>query len=88
LPVVVFVYETWSVTLRHEHRLKVFHNSFLKKIFRSEFEDLSGDCKMLHNGKLHGLYFTINITRATSSRLTRNAGHVERMGERTGAYRV
>lgn len=82
------VYETWSLTLTYEHGLKVFHNGLLKKIFRPKSEELTGDCKVLHNERLHELNFTRNITRAISSRLTRSVGHVERMVERIGAYRI
>jgi hypothetical protein len=54
----------------------VFHNRVLKKIFRPKSEELTDDCKMLHNEKLHHLYSTRNITRQNSSRLIRSAGHV------------
>jgi len=74
-------YETWSLTLKYEHRLKACHNRVLKKILRAKCEELTGDCKTLRNGKLLDLYSTRNITRTISSRLTRSAGHVARMGK-------
>ena len=40
-PVVLYGFETWFVTLREEHRLKVFENGMLRKIF--------GQCRGLHN---------------------------------------
>jgi hypothetical protein len=64
------------------------HNRVLKKIFRPKSEESTGDCKMLHNGKLHDLYSSRNINREVSSRLTRIAGNVARRGERTDANRV
>jgi hypothetical protein len=33
LPVVLYACETWSLTLREEHRLKVFENRMLRRIF-------------------------------------------------------
>jgi hypothetical protein len=39
LPVVLFGYETWSLTLREEHRLRVFENRVLRKIFGPKREE-------------------------------------------------
>jgi hypothetical protein len=36
LPVVLYWCETWSLTLRKEHRLRVFENRVLRRIFFSE----------------------------------------------------
>jgi len=66
----------------------MFHNGVLKNIFRPRSEKLTGDCKMLQNERLHDLNCTRIITLEISSRLTRSVGHVERMVERTGVYRV
>jgi hypothetical protein len=41
LPVVVYGYETWSVTLREEHRLRVFENRVLRKISGPEREEVT-----------------------------------------------
>jgi hypothetical protein len=38
LPVVLYGCETWSLTLREEHRLRVFENSVLRKIFGPKME--------------------------------------------------
>jgi hypothetical protein len=62
LPVVLYGCETWSVTLREEHRLKVFENRVLRKIFGPEREE-DGLCKKLHNDELQSLYSSPNIVR-------------------------
>jgi hypothetical protein len=49
-------------------------------------EDVS--CRKLHNDDLHDLYSSPNIVRVIKSRRMRWAGHVARMGERKGAYRI
>jgi hypothetical protein len=42
----------------------------------------------LHNDELHSLYSSSNIVRVIKSRRMRWAGHVERMGDGKGVYRV
>jgi hypothetical protein len=76
LPVVLYGCETWSLTLREEHRLRVFENRVLK-IFGPEREE-DGLWRKLHNYE-HSLP---NIVRVIKSRRMRWAGHVARMGER------
>jgi hypothetical protein len=87
LPVVLYGCETWSLTLGEEHRLRVFENRVLRKIFGPKREE-DGSRRKLHNDELHGLYSLPNIVRAIKSRRMRWAGHVARMGEGRGAYRV
>jgi hypothetical protein len=48
--------ETWSLTLREEHRLRVFENRVLRRIFGPKRDDVMGDWRKLHNEKLHNLY--------------------------------
>jgi hypothetical protein len=87
LPVALYGCETWSLTLGEEHRLGVFENSMLRKIFGPKrVED--GSLRKLHNDELHSLYSSPNIVRVIKSRRMRWAGHVARMGEGRGAYRV
>jgi hypothetical protein len=62
LPVVLYGCETWSLTLREEHRLKVFENRLLTKIFGPKKEE-DGSWRKLHNDELHSLYFSSNIVR-------------------------
>jgi hypothetical protein len=78
LLVVLYVCETWSLTLGEEHRLKVFENRVLRKIFGPKREE-DGSCKKLHNDDLHDLYSSPNIVRVIKSRRVRWAGHVARM---------
>jgi hypothetical protein len=79
LPVVLYGCETWSLTLREEHRLRVFENSVLGKIFGPKREE-DGSWRKLRNDELHSLYSSPNIVRVIKSRI-RWTGHVARMGE-------
>jgi hypothetical protein len=63
LPVVLYEYETWSFTLREEHRLRVFENRVVRRIFGSKRDKVTGDLRKLHDEELHGLYCSINIIR-------------------------
>jgi hypothetical protein len=75
LPVVLYGCETWSLTLREDHRLRVFENRVLRRIFGPKREE-DGSWRKLRNDELH------------KSRRMRWTGHVARMGEGTGVYRV
>jgi hypothetical protein len=55
LPVVLYGSETWSLTLREEHRLKVFENRVLRRIFGPKREE-DGSWTKLHNDEIHSLY--------------------------------
>jgi hypothetical protein len=56
LPVVLYGCETWSVTLREKHRLRVFENRVLRKIFGSKRDGVTGEWRRLHNEELNDLY--------------------------------
>jgi hypothetical protein len=84
---VLYGCETWSLTLREEHRLRVFENRVLRRIFGPKRE-VHGSWRKLHNDELHSLYSSPNIVRVIKSRWMRWAGHVARMGEGRGVYRV
>jgi hypothetical protein len=86
--VVLYGCETWSLTLREEHRLRVFENRVLRRIFGLKRDEVMGDWRKLHNEELHNLYSSPNIIRMIKSRRMRWAGHVERMGETRNAYRI
>ncbi|KAJ4436577.1 hypothetical protein ANN_16610 [Periplaneta americana] len=88
LPVVLYGCETWTLTLREEHRLKVFENKVLRKIFGAKRDEVTGEWRKLHNTELHALYSSRDIIRNLNSRRLRWAGHVARMGESRNAYRV
>jgi hypothetical protein len=56
LPVVLYVCETWSLTLREEHRLRVFKNRVLRRIFEPKRDEVTGEWRRLHNEELYDLY--------------------------------
>jgi hypothetical protein len=72
LPVVLYGYETWSLTLREKHRVRVFENRVLRRIFGPRRDEVTGEW---HNEELHILYSS-NIIRQTKSRRLRWTGHV------------
>ncbi|KAJ4442368.1 hypothetical protein ANN_03954 [Periplaneta americana] len=88
LPVLLCGCETWTITLREEHRLSVFENKVLRKIFGAKRDEVTGEWRKLHNTELHALYSSPDIIRNLKSRRLRWAGHVARMGESRNAYRV
>jgi hypothetical protein len=81
LPVVLYGCETWSLTLREEHRLRMFENRVLRRIFGPKRDEVTGEWRKLHNEELHILYSSPNIIRQIKSRRIRWAGHVACMGE-------
>jgi hypothetical protein len=87
LSVVLYGYGTWSLTFREEHGLRVFENRVLRKIFGPKREE-DGSWRKLHNDELHSLHSSPNIIRVIKARRLRWAGHVTRMGEGRGVYRV
>jgi hypothetical protein len=74
--------ETWSLTLKEEHRLWVFENRVLRRIFGPKRDEVTGEWRKLHNEELRDLYFSPSIIRIIKSRWMRWAGHVVRMGRR------
>jgi hypothetical protein len=72
--VVLCGYETWSLTLREEHRLRVFKNRVLRRIFGPNRDEVTGGWRNLHNEELHGLYSSPSIVRVIKARRMRWAG--------------
>jgi hypothetical protein len=81
LRVILHGCETWSLSLREEHRLRVFENRVLRRIFGPKRDEVTGRWTKLHSGELHNLYSSPDIIRQIKSRRIRLAGHVARMGE-------
>jgi hypothetical protein len=88
LPVVLYGCETWSLTFRDEHRLRVFENRVLRNIFGLKRDEVIGGWRKLHNKELHNLYSSPSIIRIIKSRRMRWVGHVARMGEKRNACRI
>jgi hypothetical protein len=88
LPVVLYGCQTWTLTLREEHRLSVFENRVLRRIFGPKRDELTGGWRKLHNEELHGLYSSPSIIRVIKARRLRWVGHVASMGEVRGAYNI
>jgi hypothetical protein len=82
LPVVLHGSETWSLTLREEHRLREFENTMLRRIFRQKNEGVAGVWRKLHNEERHNFYSSLSIIRMIKSRRKEWAGHVECMERR------
>jgi len=73
--------------LREERKLRVLENMVLR-IFGSRRDEGTGELRRLHNEELNDLYSSPNIVRVIKSRRIRWVGHVARMGEERGVYRV
>jgi hypothetical protein len=79
---VLYGCETWSLKLREEHRLRVFENRVLMKLFGPKRDEVTGEWRKLHNEELRDLYSSPSIIRIIKSRRMGWAGHVARMGRR------
>jgi hypothetical protein len=88
LPLVLYGCEIWSLTLREEHRLRVFENRVLRRIFGAKRDEVTGEWRKLHNEELHNLCSSPDIIRQVKSRRMSWAGHVARMGEKRKMYKV
>jgi len=60
----------------------------LRRIFGPRRDEVTGEWRRSHNEKLNDLYSSPNIVRVIKSRRKRWTGHVARMGEGRGVYRV
>jgi hypothetical protein len=86
--VILYGGETWSLTLREEHRLRVFENKVLRRIFGPKRDEMMGGWRKPHNEELHDLYCSPSIVRIIKSRRMRWAGHLARIGEKRNVYRL
>jgi hypothetical protein len=72
LPVVLYGCETWSLTSREEHKLRV-----LRRIFGLKRDEVMGGLRKLHNEELHNWYSLPNTIRMMKSRRMRWARNLE-----------
>ena len=88
LPVVLYICETWSLTLREECRLKIFENRILRKIFGSK-RDVIRERRKLHSEELHR-FFAVHLILdwMVKSRRLRWVGHLARMEEGRRAFKT
>jgi hypothetical protein len=88
LPVVLYGCETWSLTLREEHRLRVFEKRLLRRVVGPQGDEVTAEWRKLHNEELNDLYSLPNIVRVVKSRRMRWTWHVARMWEEGGVHRL
>ena len=88
LPVVLSGCETWLLTLGEECRLKVCENRVLSRIFEPKRDEVTREWRKLHNEELNYLYSSPSIVWVIKSRRMSWVGHIPRMGEQRGMYRV
>jgi hypothetical protein len=74
--------------IREEHKLGVFENRVLRRIFGPKRDEVVGGWRKLHKEELHDLYSSPSTTRIIKSRRMRWAGHAARMGEKRNMYRL
>jgi hypothetical protein len=86
LPFVLYGCETWSLTFREEHMLRVFKNRQLRMIFGHKRDEVMGEWRRLHKKELHNLCSSPNIIEMINSRM-RWAGQVAHTEDRRCAYR-
>jgi hypothetical protein len=77
----------WSLTLREDHKLRVFENRVLGRIFGPNRDGMPGGWRKLHNEELRNLYSSPSIIRIIKSRM-RWVRHVARMREKMNVYRL
>ena len=65
-----------------------FENRVLRSVFGPKRDEVTGEWRKIHNEELSDLYSLPNIVRMVKSRRMRWAGHVVRMGQGRGVYRV
>jgi hypothetical protein len=64
LPIVLYGCETFSLTLREEHRLRMLENRVLRGVFAPKWEKVAGGWRRLHDEELHNLYASPNFIKA------------------------
>ena len=68
--------------------MRVFENRVLRNVFGPKMDEVTGEWRELHNDDLNDLCCSLSVIRVIKSRRMKWAGHVARIGERKGVYRV
>jgi hypothetical protein len=76
LPVILYGCEIWSLTLREEHKLRVFENRVLRSISGPKTDEVTVGWRKLHNEEFCDLYSSPSVIRMIKSRRLKRAGHV------------
>jgi hypothetical protein len=71
-----------------EHRLRVFENRVLSKIFGPKRDEVTGEWRKLHYEELRNLLSSPSIIRIIKSRRNKWAAYAARMGENRNAYKL
>jgi hypothetical protein len=87
-PVRKFMPETWSLTLREEHRLRVFENWMLRRTFGPKRDELAGGWIHLHNVDLHNLDSSPSTVRMIKSSCMGCTGHVAQMRAKRNTCKI
>jgi hypothetical protein len=69
--------ESLSLTLREKHRVRVFENRVLRRIFGPKRDEVARGWRKLHDEELQNLYSSPSIIRMIELRRVRWAGHRE-----------
>ena len=80
MPVVLYVCETWSLTLREERRLRVFENRVLWRICGPKRDEVTAEWRKIHKEELNDLYSSPSIVQVIISRRMEWAEHLARLG--------
>ena len=78
----LYGFETWSLTLREERRLREFEDRVMRRIFVTKRVEVTGEWRKLHNEELNDLYSSPSIIRVIKKNRLRWAGHVARVRRR------
>jgi hypothetical protein len=88
LLVLLYGCETWSLTLREEHRLRVFEKRVLRRIFGPKRDEVTGGWRKLHNEEFRNLFPSPSKIWMIKPRKLRWVGRVAPMGETRNTFRI